>query len=69
MTKGFKTNRVATNGARVTAPIGKAKAERFAAVEGMKKSPTSNALSAKLAARGLTGDEYRVELVRAFKKA
>jgi len=69
MAKKTPSVRSATTGKFVTKPIGKAKAERFTAVEGMKKSAASKALSGQLTSRGLRGDAYRKELVRAFKKA
>lgn len=69
MAKGIKIGRSATTGGLVTKPIGKGKAERFAAVEGMKKSSASKALSSQLAGRGLKGDAYRIEVVKALKKA
>ena len=67
MTKGPKTGRSATPGKSVTRPIGKGKAERFTAVEGLSKSPASKALSQKLSGNGLTGDAYRTEVMKAFK--
>lgn len=69
MAKDIKTGRSATTGRFVTKPIGKAKAERFTAVEGVSKSAASKALSNELTGRGLTGDAYRTEVVKAFKKA
>jgi hypothetical protein len=69
MAKRITSGRSATTSKFVTKPIGKAKAERFTAVEGMKKSAASKALSDQLTSRGLKGDAYRKELVRVFKKA
>lgn len=69
MAKGSKIGRSATTGRFVTNPIGKGKAERFTAVEGMSKSAASKELSKRLAGRGLKGDAYRAELTKAFKKA
>ena len=48
MVKASKTGRPASVGTAVTKPIGKGKAERFTAVEGMKKSAASRALSGEL---------------------
>lgn len=48
MVKASKTGRPASAGTAVTKPIGKGKAERFTAVEGMKKSAASRALSGEL---------------------
>jgi hypothetical protein len=53
----------------VTKPIGKGKAERFTAVDGMRKSAASKALSEELSGRGLKGDAYRKEVAKAFRKA
>ena len=69
MAKTTKIVRSATSGKFVTRPIGKGKAEKFTAVEGMRKSLASKVLSGRLAARGLKGDAYRAEVVKAFKKA
>lgn len=69
MAKETKISRSAKTGKFVTKPIGKSKAERFTAVEGMQKSPSSKALSKQLTGRGLTGDAYRTEITKAFKKA
>ena len=69
MAKDIKIGRSAATGRFVTKPIGKAKAEKFTAVEGMSKSAASKALSGRLTSRGLKGDAYRTELVKAFKKA
>ena len=69
MTKGTKISHSAKTGKLVTKPIGKGKAERFSAVEGMKKSASSKALSKQLTGRGLKGDAYRTEITKAFKKA
>ncbi|PSM19834.1 hypothetical protein [Nitratireductor sp. StC3] len=69
MAKEIKISRSATTGRFVTKPIGKGKAEKFTAVEGMKKSAAAKAVSKELTGRGLKGDAYRAELVKAFKKA
>lgn len=69
MAKNSKIIRSATTGKFITRPIGKGKAEKFAAVEGMRKSAASKALSGRLADQGLKGDAYRAEVVKAFKKA
>lgn len=69
MAKNTKITRSATTGKFVTRPIGKGKAEKFTAVEGMHKSATSKALSGRLIDRGLKGDAYRTEVAKAFKKA
>lgn len=69
MAKNTKITRSATTGKFVTRPIGKGKSEKFTAVEGLHKSAASMALSGRLADRGLKGDAYRNEVVKAFKKA
>lgn len=69
MAKTTKIIRSATSGKFVTRPIGKSKAERFTAVEGMQKNAASKVLSAELMGRGLKGDAYRTEVIKAFKKA
>ena len=69
MAKDSKIIRSSTTGKFVTRPIGKRKAEKFAAVEGMHKSVDSKALSGGLSARGLKGDAYRTAVIKAFKKA
>jgi len=68
-TKNTKIKRSTTTGKFVTRPIGKGKAEKFTAVEGMHKSAASKALSGSLTVRGLKGDAYRTEVTKAFKKA
>lgn len=68
MTKAMKTGRSATTGKIVTQPIGSKKAAKFAQVEGLTMSATSQALSEKLRASGLKGDVYRQEILKAFKK-
>ena len=68
MAKTTKINRSETSGKFVTRPIGKGKAEKFTAVEGLRKSAASKALSGRLATQGLTGDAYRTEVIKAFKK-
>lgn len=69
MAKNTKTTGSATTGKFVTRPIGKGKAEKFTAVEGLRKSAASKALAENLTNRGLKGDAYRSEVARAFKKA
>ena len=69
MAKNTKLIRSATTGKFVTRPIGKGKAEKFTAVEGMHKSAASKALSGRLTDQGLKGDAYRTEVAKAFKKA
>lgn len=69
MAKNTKITRSAISGKFVTRPIGKSKAERFTAVEGMQKNAASKVLSAKLMGRGLKGDAYRTAVIKAFKKA
>ena len=68
MAKDSQTGRLATAGNLMTAPIGKAKAERFTAVEGMSKSAAPKALSNELTGPGLKGDAYRTEVAKAFRK-
>ena len=68
MANTMKTARSATSGKFVTRPLGKGKAERFAAVDGMQKNEASKRLSDRLSAHGLKGDDYRAEVTRAFKK-
>ena len=69
MSKTTKISRSANTGKFVTRPIGKGKAERFTAVEGMSKSQASKTLASELTVRGLKGDAYRSEITKAFKKA
>lgn len=69
MAKNSKSTRSAVSGKFLTRPLGKAKAEQFTAVEGLKKSPASRALSGRLRNDGLKGDAYRAGVVKAFKKA
>ncbi|MFX3679937.1 MAG: hypothetical protein ACN6I5_01505 [Hyphomicrobiales bacterium] len=69
MAKNTKTTRHAVSGKFLTRPLGKGKAERFTAVEGLKKSSASRALSGRLRDDGLKGDAYRAGVVKAFKKA
>ncbi|MEE4236843.1 MAG: hypothetical protein V2I51_08985 [Anderseniella sp.] len=69
MAKSIKTTRPAATEKFVTRPIGKGKAEKFTAVEGLHKSVASKALSRSLTKRGLKGDAYRAEVMKAFKKA
>jgi hypothetical protein len=69
MTKNSKIGMSAGAGKFLTRPIGKAKAEKFTAVEGLSKTAASKVLSRSLRERGLTGDAYRAEVIRAFKKA
>lgn len=69
MAKNTTIGRAVETGRIVTKPLGKGKAEKFTAVEGMTKSAASRALSGQLRARGLKGDAYRNEVVKAFKKA
>lgn len=69
MAKNTSIGRSATTGRFVTKPLGKGKAEKFTAVEGMTKSAASKALSGQLRGRGLKGDAYRKEVAKAFKKA
>ena len=69
MASNIRITRSSATGKFVTKPIGKAKAEKFTAVEGMRKSVASKQLSRKLTKQGLTGDAYRSEVIKAFKKA
>lgn len=69
MAKNTKIKQSTTTGKFVTRPIGKGKAEKFTAVEGMHKRAASKALSGSLTVRGLKGDAYRTEVTKAFKKA
>jgi len=69
MAKRTKIIRSAITGKFVTRPIGKGKAEKFTAVEGLRKSAASKTLSDRLAGQGLKGDAYRSEVAKAFKKA
>jgi hypothetical protein len=69
MAKHIKIRQSTKSGSFVTKPIGKAKAEKFTAVEGMKKNAASKALSSHLIQHGFKGDAYRGEIVKAFKKA
>ncbi|ACS56136.1 conserved hypothetical protein [Rhizobium leguminosarum bv. trifolii WSM1325] len=68
MAKETKLGRSAESGRFVTRPIGEKKAEKFAAVEGLKMSAGSKALSQKLTSGDLKGDAYRREILKAFKK-
>ncbi len=69
MAKKTKITRSAITGEFVTRPIGKGKAAKFTAVEGMRKSATSKTLADRLIDRGLKGDAYRTEVAKSFKKA
>lgn len=68
MRKEPKTGRSSDTGKFVTHPIGDKKAAKFAEVEGLKMSASSKALSSELTSRGLKGDAYRSEVIKAFKK-
>lgn len=68
MAQNTRIIRSATTGEFVTRPIGKGKAEKFTAVEGMHKSVASKTLSSRLTNQGLKGDAYRTEVAKAFKK-
>lgn len=69
MARNTKTTKSAIIGEFVTRPIGKGKAEKFTAVEGLRKSAASKTLSDRLTGTGLKGDAYRSEVAKAFKKA
>lgn len=68
MRKATKTAKSAVTGEFLTQPIGSKKAAKFSQVEGLKMNAASKALSQKLTDRGLKGDAYRSEIVKAFKK-
>lgn len=68
MAKDRKNGQFTQFGPAVTRPIGAAKAERFSAVEGLKLSQRSKTLSGQLLSNGLSGDAYRAEIAKAFKK-
>ena len=69
MAKASKTlGRSAVSGAFVTRPIGSKKAAKFSEVEGLKLSPASKMLTQKASEKGLKGDAYRTEIIKAFKK-
>ncbi len=48
-------------------PLGKSKAAKFAAVEGLSLTPASEKTSTSLEACGLKGDAYRSAVAGAFK--
>lgn len=69
MVKNTKIGRSVATGKLVTKPIGRSKSEKFTAVEGLHKNAASRTLSGSLIKRGLKGDAYRAEVIKAFKKA
>lgn len=66
MDKGTALKRSATTGRFVTKPLGKAKAVKFAKVEGVTTSPHSTALLEAHIARGLKGDALRSAIMGSF---
>lgn len=69
MAKSTKSTRSSVTGRFVTRPLGKAKAERFNAVEGLTKSEETKSLAGRLRSKGLKGDAYRKGVMKAYKKA
>jgi hypothetical protein len=59
MPTNTKIARSAKAGQFAAVPLGKSKAAKFAAVEGLALSPDSEELEVTLRARGLKGDAYR----------
>lgn len=68
MRKETKIKPAALAGKSLTQPLGVRAAEKFAAVEGHRLGKAAQELDKKLTARGLTGDAYRAEIIKAFKK-
>ena len=68
MAKTPKTTRSATTAKAVVRPIGRGKAQKFSAVEGLSMNAESRSLVRDLSSRGLKGDAYRAAVVKAFKK-
>ena len=66
MDKGIALKRSATTGRFVTKPLGKAKAEKFAKIEGVTTSPHSSALLEAHVGRGLKGDALRSAIMGSF---
>lgn len=66
MVKGIALKRSATTGHFVTKPLGKAKAEKFAKIEGVTTSPHSSALLEAHIGRGLKGDALRSAIMGSF---
>ena len=66
MNKGTALKRSATTGRFVTKPLGKAKAEKFARVEGVTTSSQSTALLEAHIGRGLKGDALRSAIMGSF---
>jgi hypothetical protein len=66
MEKGIALKRSATTGRFVTKPLGKAKAEKFAKIEGVTISPRSTALLEAHIGRGLKGDALRSAIMGSF---
>ena len=59
MPKNASISRESKSGKFVSEPLGKSKATKFAAVEGLALSPSAKKIEATLEARGLKGDAYR----------
>ncbi|MBW8639399.1 hypothetical protein K1W69_19550 [Hoeflea sp. WL0058] len=53
----------------ITKPIGRSKAAKFAAIEGVTVNQRSYEISQKAASAGLRGDAYRAEIKKAFTKS
>jgi hypothetical protein len=66
MRKIEKTRREASTGRFVQTNLGKAKASKFALVEGMSLNSDSRDLISRLERRGLKGDALRKEIISSF---
>jgi hypothetical protein len=66
MKKGIALKKSATTGRFVAKPLGKAKAEKFAKIEGVTTSPHSSALLEAHIGRGLKGDALRSAIMGSF---
>ncbi|QKV18643.1 hypothetical protein [Oricola thermophila] len=69
MAKTVKIGRSTISGRFVTRAIGPRKATKFASVEGLELSAASREIAQNTKSRGLRGDAYRAEIVKAFKKS
>jgi hypothetical protein len=68
MDQTSKASRSAASGRIPSAPLGEAKARRFAAVEGLFLDADGERTKAGLELRGLNGDAYRKAVAASFRE-
>jgi hypothetical protein len=68
MPKNASISRESKSGKFVSEPLGKSKATKFAAVEGLALTKSSERTVSRLEGRGLKGEAFRDAVVGAFRK-